>query len=840
MEYTKMIDLSKIASPNRRLPLEPRDVFMSLTRDNQYAYPRDVQSEVWKQWFPKRDAKNTVIKMNTGSGKTVVGLTILQSCLNEQKEPAVYVVPDSYLVQQVCAEAAQLGIAVAQDEDDYQIRTNRAILVINIHKLVNGRSVFGLRPGGNNHPIGSIIIDDVHACIETIENQFTVSINSSDNHELYIRVVDLLKNQLQPYDFQKYNEVIEYNEPGKRILVPFWIWQDKCQDILNVLHEPQYSNESIVLFNLPLLQNCWPISSCIISANRIEITPKCIPVEIIRSFDAASRRIFMSATLSDDSVFVTTMGLKQEDFGSIITPDKANDIGERLIVFPQLLNPRIGDNAVKEEVEKLSEKYNVAVLVPSRQRAEYWQDVAEQVLYADNIAAGVDRMRTQHVGISIFVNKYDGIDLPDDSCRILVVDSLPITNSGYDSVWESMNPNSRHIRRQQIHRVEQGMGRGVRSNNDYCVVILMGNGLADVIASQNGSEYFSAATRVQYDLSKQLWDQMVGEGKTGVGEILGLAKLPLNRDSNWIELSRESLAYVAYDKTASVDTTLMAQRTAFDKAIIGNCSDAVAIIETERNNNTDDLEKGCLGMVLAEYENFINPVTAQEILLSAKTQNRSIITPRAGIRYEKLSIPATDQATSILGYIQEKRLGANEFLIKIDSQLCDLCFGEISANRFEEALKEICCAIGFLSSRPENEYQVGPDNLISVGNHLFLVVECKNRTSSETISESDCAQLNNSIVWFDNEYGKVGLSRIPVMIHHSTVFEKRSSPSRDIRIMDEACIDKLRLRIRELATSIAQIENWGNMTAIAKLICACKLQGSNFKKEYTVGYSQQL
>lgn len=43
--------------------------------------------------------------MNTGSGKTVAGLMILQSCLNEEKGPAVYVVPDNYLVAQVCEEA---------------------------------------------------------------------------------------------------------------------------------------------------------------------------------------------------------------------------------------------------------------------------------------------------------------------------------------------------------------------------------------------------------------------------------------------------------------------------------------------------------------------------------------------------------------------------------------------------------------------------------------------------------------------------------------------------------------------------------------------------------------
>ena len=55
-----------------------------------YGYPRDVQSEVWKKWFDIRNEKNVILKMNTGSGKTVVGLIMLQSCLNEEKGPAIY------------------------------------------------------------------------------------------------------------------------------------------------------------------------------------------------------------------------------------------------------------------------------------------------------------------------------------------------------------------------------------------------------------------------------------------------------------------------------------------------------------------------------------------------------------------------------------------------------------------------------------------------------------------------------------------------------------------------------------------------------------------------------
>jgi superfamily II DNA or RNA helicase len=85
---------------------EPRRIFTALpTKDPKYSYPRDVQSEVWDRWHQVRDRSDLVIKMNTGGGKTVVGLLILKSCLNEGFGPVVYVSPDIYLAGQVRAHS---------------------------------------------------------------------------------------------------------------------------------------------------------------------------------------------------------------------------------------------------------------------------------------------------------------------------------------------------------------------------------------------------------------------------------------------------------------------------------------------------------------------------------------------------------------------------------------------------------------------------------------------------------------------------------------------------------------------------------------------------------------
>jgi replicative superfamily II helicase len=71
-----------------------------------------------KAWFGQRENADTVIKLNVGSGKTLVGLLLLQSSLNEGIRSAIYIAPDKQLVDQVLAEAKALGIDAVDDPRD--------------------------------------------------------------------------------------------------------------------------------------------------------------------------------------------------------------------------------------------------------------------------------------------------------------------------------------------------------------------------------------------------------------------------------------------------------------------------------------------------------------------------------------------------------------------------------------------------------------------------------------------------------------------------------------------------------------------------------------------------
>ena len=121
--------------------IEPDRIFSSLVKSCEYEYLRDVQTEILNEWFKRRNDKDIVLKMNTGAGKTFVGLLMLQSSLNEGKGPAVYVCPDLQLVAQVMQKSKEYGIkcvTFSEGENKFPIEflNSEAILLCLISYLM--------------------------------------------------------------------------------------------------------------------------------------------------------------------------------------------------------------------------------------------------------------------------------------------------------------------------------------------------------------------------------------------------------------------------------------------------------------------------------------------------------------------------------------------------------------------------------------------------------------------------------------------------------------------------------------------------------------------------------
>ncbi len=825
-----MIDFSKIRVGSVAEPIDPRDVFMGLlNRSTKYSYPRDVQSEVWKQWFSVRNEKDCIIKMNTGSGKTVVALLILQSCLNEGFGPALYVVPDKYLVDQVVGQAKELGIRVVTAENDNDYIRSKAIMVISIHKLINGKSRFGMQ--GNNYSIGSIVIDDVHACVNTIQSQFSLRIVRERESELFDGLLDIVSEALRQQSQEHFEEIKTGAYCGdNNMLVPFWAWHDCCKQVYELLNNNHESEN--LLFRWDLVKDCLKFSHCYVSNKEIDIIPNCIPIHVIKSLNDAKRKIFMSATLPDDSPFITVMGERSEENISIITPEKANDIGERLVIFPKIINSSFSDEEVEDVIVEKSKDYNVVVLVPSNVRAAKWKEKGAVVLSSENINEGIEQIKNGKKGLYVFVNRYDGIDLPDDACRILVIDGLPNVENLNDKYENEVIGIRDRIQREQITKIEQGIGRGIRSNNDYCLVYLLGNELTNVLYSNKGYEYFGEATKQQFLLSEQMWDMIKDaniEGMIELGDYL------LKRDPNWMRLCKEAISAVTYNQNFSVTDFAAANREAFDYCLHDDFQKAHQRMNQLVNKEENTRIRGFYRQLVAEYMDLDNPVEAQLILKTAKSENMYVLTPREGIHIPAIKGQLLNQVQNIINLLDGK--DKNSIVINIDSILDDLRFVGHSSTRFEHAIREVFSWLGYNASEPEREDGKGPDDFVYLGENNYLIIECKNETTTETINKRDCNQLNGSIQWFKGKYPDA--TGVPIMIHNSSLFEYACSPESTIRIMNPDCLEMFKQQVRTFFSNLCSADCIKDAKKIGMLLNEYGLTRQSIVERYTVKYKQK-
>lgn len=814
-----MINFNNIKLENTTKKIDPTDIFMGLERSDEFQYLRDVQSEVLKKWMEKRSAKNCIIKMNTGSGKTIVSLLILQSLMNENNGRTVYVVPDNLLKDQVIASAQKIGIKVTDDKNSRDFLSNNAILIININELVNGLSAFGMRTGRQNITIDNLVLDDVHSCISTIRDQFSIKISSE--HELYHKLYNLFKDNLTSYLHvtQKNLDFMLTQHSGENILLPFWFWNEKLEIVREIISAHCKDVDDNIKFNYPLLEDSLETCRCFFNEDNIEITPFCIPIDKIQSLNDAKHRIFLSATLPDLTNFNTIFNISEEEIKhNTISPDKVYDIGERMIVFPQYLDPSISDNDVIDKIKNYRNGQNVLIIVPSFSRADYWcnmlHDESCQKLTSQNIKEGIERIRKEEFcGYTIIINKYDGIDLPSDMCRMIIIDKMPNISKCMDLYEQHILPNSQRINTELIQKIEQGMGRGVRSTTDYCGIVLMNNSLVETMYIGNAIQYFSKATRIQVDISEQLWNQT----NNSLDEAFSLFDYLYNRDEQWKHLSKESLISATYESEITLNQLELAIRQAYNEYRKGNKQNSVVALQRFMDTIIDDQALlGYVKMLKAEYQYFINPAQAQETLKSAFASNIKVLKPADGVNYKKLERQKGQQVISIINEL--KNLSNNEILIKVNSCLDKLEFSPESHIEFEKAIDDLGKLLGFSTQMPEKDYNDGgPDNLW-LGDGCFYVIECKNETTTAKISKTDIEQLLSSSQWFKNSYPANSTEFIPIIIHNSTEADVYANPSPEMRCMDKDLLDQLKSKVREFFISLSNSNASNNPEEILKLL----------------------
>ena len=834
-----MVDFKKLREKKvGAAVIDPVDIFRRLPKPPGINDLYTSQAEVLSAWFARRDERDLVLKLHTGGGKTLVGLLIAQSTLNEKREPVIYLAPTNQLVQQILAKSQEYGISAVPYESGVDFPdaflSGQSLLVTSYHALFNGLSRFGTT-GGTREVLraAAIVLDDAHAAFSTVREQYTLAVKSEKDKETYSFLTNLFRNDFREIDrLGTFDDVVAGNDFSV-LEVPYWAWKDKLLQVQATLKERQANYKLPWMFIRDALAYCH----CLISRNAFVITPICPLVDAIPTFSESPRRIYMSATIGDDSALIRTFDAAQASVATPIVSKSLAGVSERMILAPELMNLE-GD--VPDTIQKIAtwivqkKKVGAVILVPSQHSAASWKAIAEFPDTTEQVAEAVRRLQAgESLGPFVFASRYDGIDLPGDVCRLLIVSGLPRGMSEYDLYRANVFAGGSAINSELAQRIEQGIGRGARGANDYCVVIITGKDLIAWISRTTNLRFLTSSTRAQLEMGAEISKSV--SSRKDLAETIDRC---LKRDKEWTQYHAEALAEAVEGSTTDKAALRQAdlERRAFNLIRDGHFEKAISklINYCDSNSDVDPKTKGWLLQMAATAANhWSSPEHAMRLQQSAFAANRNLPRPKVIAPYEPLPVPGP-QAEAIVSHISQfkNRRGC---LAEFDEMVSHLV-REASSNQFEQALTDLAEVLGFVGERPERYDPKGPDVLWIVNEKVGLVIEAKSRKKpGNVLTRDQHGQLLHGAEWFRSKYPNLTCVRVSV---HPNATVSRSTVPGETKALTFENLERLTADARALLQELceAQVGEQQLVLRCQKLLTKSRLTPENMPDEYLVAF----
>ena len=736
----------------------PRDIFNRLVKP---AHMRDLlpgQIEVLDNWYKSRDQKDNILKQNTGGGKTLVGILIAQSTMIEKGGRVLYLCPNKQLVDQTIKSAAEVGIAaepyIAGQKLSPRFLSGEAMMVASYAALFHGKSRFGVLRDPSYISVSALILDDAHVELASLRDAFTVCIRGDQEQtkDSYERLAAMLMPAFEATGFGMTFEAIIEGKEWAVLEVPYWKWVELIPQVAEVAKE-------IDSLAWPLIRDDLKNCHCLVGRRSISIVPILPPVDLLPTFHNASRRIFMSATLTDDSVLAATFGIAAEIVSRPIATASLASVGERMILIPGFRNDLQEDSVRKRATDVIQEvaerNLGAVILSPSKELADAWSGVARVLDTPEKVATAISEMQKGSDRRPIVLaNRYDGIDLAGDSCRLLVMDGLPQGRSDYETYRASALIDSGEIASSMAQRVEQGLGRGSRGGGDYSAVVLLGDDLVEWISLSDNWNYMTTSTRAQIFIGEK-----TSEALDGVDDLIDSIWQCIDRNEDWIKYHQVTLAdrvEIEQPPTRS-DSPMLIERKAYEAARIGEFSKACNYMSAEADAKAMPRDyKAWFLQNAARYAWLADDrLTAIDLQKRAYSINRALFKPPIDEDpYVASAGPEFDQTSMMLRRIDLYHKPA-AYLSRVQTLLRPLTVPNASFGQFEEALKDLGEVLGFDSERPDSgrKPRKGPDVLWLMPNLKAFVIEAKNeKGDAGHLHRDDHGQLLQSCVWFETHY----------------------------------------------------------------------------------------
>ena len=782
----------KLSVETGQKPVDPLQIFQRLTLRGSIENIWEPQAEALREWHRRRSDSDVAIEMNTGGGKTLVGLLIARSLVNETKGRVLYVCPNNQLIEQTSHSAKEIGLSPAvRYKGDWSDRgkfdTGNEFCLTNYATVFNGKSIF------RNEDIGALIFDDAHVAENNIRGQFTLRIPS--NQKAFSKILDLCRKHLANSGRESYFDDVAAKRSTSVLFIPMFVVWEHANQFRKILLDSGVEDDD-TQFAWEHLKDHLNHCCFVADGNGLQITPAVPPLSQLNYFREGTRRVYLTATLPSLTSFARTFGISD---AKIIQPSGKSGDAQRLFVFV----PGEDDEGQRKEAKNLVEKRKSCVISPSARRGQKWVPPAK--IYNNEGGQGeIDRFaKSENAEMLGLVARYDGIDLPGDTCRLLILDGLPTGENLIDRFIDE-NIQVETIRTSHTAtRVVQAIGRIFRSNTDHGVVLLFGPKLQSWVRFPKNQAYLPKLLQKQLLLAVELEKKVQDEETTWKD----LIEAVLTGNENWDEMYDQ---YIDEFETEVITShpdwhvkLVLEERKALDQLWMGQFQRAAELyanldIDAQQHDprlaawysHWQGLALLCADDRQEAFLKFISAANVRSELGRPSERRETVFKPPEASEIGQ-------QAKTLARWYRKNKTQLFDTVTLVKN---DLVYGS-ETNKAEEALRKLGELIGLCAERPDNSKKTGPDvTWQGEGGPSAWGFELKtNKNENGEYSKTDISQCHDHREWlYDNHRDDCELTIVGRML---TVSEQ-ANPSPTLRITEIGAFHDLLKRAKDMLDAV--------------------------------------
>jgi tetratricopeptide (TPR) repeat protein len=442
------------------------------------------------------------------------------------------------------------------------------------------------------------------------------------------------------------------------------------------------------------------------------------------------------------------------------------------------------------------------ILVPTYARAVKWKGLAEPPT-RETVAEEVDKFKKDKgMPKLLLAARYDGVDLPGDTCRLMVIDDLPMGVGPLERyLWEYLNLST-SLRTSIASRICQSFGRISRGMSDHGVIFLTGEKLIQWLLTPRNIATLPAFLQKQISLGLEISDNARSDD-----DLEDALNKCLSRADEWVS-AYERFMNEAEPENFSEDaeTLLKIAKSEADFGMLFWNRDysaaakgfSLTLEETfDLSASTGAWHALWLGRTL---ELMGDEDSANEMYARAHAAQRNIPAFLSAGDAQRQNLPL--QIIEVMRQLKVNADGKIDLPRNMQTYLAGL-HGKGTTNQTEESLRILGQYLGLHSSRPDKEFDTGPDVLWHSPGQPALCIEVKtNKDKTTTYQKKELGQLSDHVQWVKDNIDTEKI--IPLFVGPISKADQKANPPKDFRVIS---LEQFHLLAELLMTALRDITN---------------------------------